>query len=532
MRISKNIKKIMVVVISGFALITFLVTRDNPTLEIDLADSLEPPLLTQENREISDVVNIPASPPNIVIIMADDLGWNDVSYHGSEIQTPNIDKLASGAVVLDRFYTHPTCSPTRASLMTGKSPVRLGVIAPLAKINPTGLPIEEVTLADRLKEKGYQTALVGKWHLGGLNEAYLPNARGFDYFFGNLMGGIGYWDHVHGGGHDLQRNGETVRSDEYITHLTTKEANNVIKSRDKDKPLFLFTSFNAPHIPNEAPEEVVAKYSYIEDENRRIHAAMVGEFDDAVGQIYATLEAEGMLENTLIWFMSDNGGLIPGPGIINILPNWVMEIQTERILGEKIDAPENFLDFARIQLTEGASDNSPLQGGKTSLWEGAMRVPSFVYWKGVLEPAKNDKMIAVQDVLPTLMELNGVNNLGEIDGRSVWSILSRNVDLEPNPVVTISGPGEPSLAVYYYPWKLVESPEGELSLFNVVVDPIENYELSGQFPNITSELSGYLNSFPRGKVVHVPFQETANDTDFFGGEEDRAPWTESVIKDN
>jgi len=106
------------------------------------------------------------------------------------------------------------------------------------------------------------------------------------------------------------------------------------------------------------------------------------------------------------------------------------------------------------------------------------------------------------------------------------------VDLEPNPVVTISGPGEPSLAVYYYPWKLVESPEGELSLFNVVVDPIENYELSGQFPNITSEISRYLNSFPRGKVVHVPFQETANDTDFFGGEEDRAPWTESVIKDN
>jgi len=114
----------MVVVISGFALITFLVTRDNPTLEIDMADRLEPPLLSQQNREKSDVVNIPASPPNIVIIMADDLGWNDVGYHGSEIQTPNIDKLASGAVVLDRFYTHPTCSPTRASLMTGRSTKR------------------------------------------------------------------------------------------------------------------------------------------------------------------------------------------------------------------------------------------------------------------------------------------------------------------------------------------------------------------------------------------------------------------------
>ncbi len=528
MKISKTMKMIAVVVICVMASAAFLVTKDAPTPRIDLADRLDPPLSTQQSREISAPAHMPTSPPNIVIIMADDLGWNDVGYHGSEIQTPNIDRLVAGGVELDRFYAHPTCSPTRASLLTGKSPVRLGVIAPLAKINPTGLPIEEVTLAERLKEKGYQTALVGKWHLGGRNVAYLPNARGFDYFFGNLMGGIGFWDHVHGGGYDLQRNGETVRSDEYITHLTAKEVKKVIETRDKNQPLFLFSSFNAPHLPNEAPEEMVAKYSHIEGENRRIHAAMVSEFDDAVGQIYATLESEDMLENTLIWFMSDNGGLIPKSPLINWLPNWALEKQTEKILGEEINASDKFLEFARIQLTQGASDNSPWQGGKTTLWEGAMRVPSFVYWKGVLKPAKNDQMIAMQDILPTLMALSGGENIGEIDGRSIWPALSGGETLAPNPVVTVSGPGEPSFAVYYYPWKLVQAPDSGLSLFNVELDPLENHELSNQFPNITSQLNEYLNNFPRGEVVHVPYQATANDTDFFGGEEDREPWAEAA----
>ena len=519
------------VLVAAIAAGAYVFTRNGPAPQLGAVDALE---IALDSVPAQDQVALPsdfANLPNIVIIMADDLGWNDVGYHGSEIRTPNIDRLAAEGVELNRFYAHPTCSPTRASLMTGKSPVRLGVLAPLAKINPTGLPIDETTLADRLRERGYQTALVGKWHLGGLDPAYLPNARGFDHFYGNLMGGIGFWDHVHGGGYDLQRNGETVRSDEYITHLTAAEATRVIEARDRDRPLFMWASFNAPHIPNEAPEEAIAEYNEIGNERRRIHAAMVSEFDDAVGSVVATLESEGMLENTVIWFMSDNGGLIPKSALINWLPDWAMEKVTEGVLGEEIDASPRFLEFARIQLTQGASDNSPMRDGKTSLWEGGMRVPSFVYWKDVLDPSSTDQMIAMQDVLPTLMALSGDVPGDQVDGRSVWPILTGEATLPPNPVVTVSGPGAPSYAVIVYPWKLVQAPDGEVRLYNVEADPTESYEFSLDYPNITRRLTDYLEGFPKGESVHVPYQATASDTDFFGGEEDRVPWAEAVMTD-
>lgn len=471
-------------------------------------------------------------PPNIIIIMADDLGWNDVSYHGSEIQTPNLDDLAKNGVMLNRFYTHPTCSPTRASLMTGKSPVRLGVLAPLSKLNPKGLPIEESTLPEQLGEQGYQTALVGKWHLGGRNPKYTPNARGFDYFYGNLMGGIGYWDHVHGGAHDLQRNGKVVRDKGYITHLTAKDAVNVIETRDKSRPLFLFVSFNAPHLPNEAPPETIAKYHSIEDERRRIHAAMVDEFDNAIGQLISSLKKENMLTNTLIWFMSDNGGLIPKSSLVKHLPDWTMEMITENVIGQDVEMNSRFLDFARIQLSMGGSDNSPLQDGKGSLWEGGIRVPSIVSWPGVLKPSRNEQMIAMQDVMPTLLSLvNKVGLSSEMDGRSVWSALTGDEILAPNPVVSVSGPGKPNYSVMVYPWKMVKAPNGDLKLFNVEADPTESVELSQDFPTITQQLVEYLDTFPRGENVALPFQTIVNDVDFFGGEENRKPWAEDIEDD-
>lgn len=168
----------------------YLFFQINSSVPANLINTLDKPLeLPKALNSLGTVPFETTTPPNIVIIMADDLGWNDVGYHGSDIHTPNLDMLAKNGVELNRFYAHPTCSPTRSSLMTGKSPVRLGVLAPLSKLNPKGLPIEEVTLAERLREQGYQTALVGKWHLGGRNAAYTPNSRGFDYFYGNLMGG-------------------------------------------------------------------------------------------------------------------------------------------------------------------------------------------------------------------------------------------------------------------------------------------------------------------------------------------------------
>ena len=140
--------------------------------------------------------------PNIIVILADDLGWRDVGFNGSEIKTPHLDKLASTGKRLTRFYAHPTCSPTRASLLTGQSALRLGVTRPYSKLNPNGLPLDRKLLPELLKQHGYQTALAGKWHLGPRKKAHLPNARGFDSFYAHLTGGVGYWDHVHGGHYD------------------------------------------------------------------------------------------------------------------------------------------------------------------------------------------------------------------------------------------------------------------------------------------------------------------------------------------
>ncbi|MDB3967144.1 sulfatase-like hydrolase/transferase, partial [Porticoccaceae bacterium] len=157
--------------------------------------------------------------PNIVVILADDLGWNDVGYHGSEISTPHIDRLAAEGVELDRFYAQPTCSPTRAALMTGKSPRKLGISRAIAKNQQLGLGLDERIMPQYLNQLGYQSLMVGKWHLGNYTPAYAPPARGFGHFYGFLSGGIGYWDHNHGGGHDWQRNGKTVREEGYATHL-------------------------------------------------------------------------------------------------------------------------------------------------------------------------------------------------------------------------------------------------------------------------------------------------------------------------
>jgi hypothetical protein len=262
--------------------------------------------------------------PNIVIILADDMGWNDVGYHGSEISTPHIDRLAAEGLELDRFYAQPACSPTRAALLTGKSSQALGIYSPLSKLNPTGLPLTEKLMPAYFRDAGYQTFLVGKWHLGFREPAYRPTARGFDHFYGHLTGGIGFWDHVHGGGLDWQRNGETVREEGYSTHLMAAEIDRLIAQRDPSKPMFLYAAFNAPHLPNEAPEETIAQYAHIDDPNRRVHAAMVSELDTAIGQLLATLDEQGMLENTLVlrlWFVGPGASKT---GLVDpcLLPCW------------------------------------------------------------------------------------------------------------------------------------------------------------------------------------------------------------------
>ncbi|MCH2187349.1 sulfatase-like hydrolase/transferase, partial [Myxococcota bacterium] len=308
---------------------------------------------------------VQAAPPNIVLMIADDLGWRDVGYHGSEIQTPQIDRIAESGIELDRFYVQPICSPTRASLMTGKASARLGIYRPLSKLDPGGLPLNERILPQVLRDAGYQSWMVGKWHLGHRQRAYFPQSRGFEHFYGNLTGGIGYWDHSHGGALDWQRNGVSLRESGYATQLIADEAVRLLETRDPQRPTFLLAAFNAPHLPNEAPSPAIDAHPDSFPPKRRIHAAMVSELDTAVGRILTALADQGMRDNTLVWFFSDNGGLSrsaapEGPArLMETLVDW---------LGEPL--PVEILEFGRVNLLDGASDNSPLRSGKGDIYEG------------------------------------------------------------------------------------------------------------------------------------------------------------------
>ena len=197
--------------------------------------------------------------PNIIIILTDDLGWGDVSYNGGPISTPNIDKLSNNGVQMNRFYSAPTCSPTRAALLTGINSLAVGVIRPID--NPTadryGLPLKYKIMPQFFKDAGYQTALSGKWHLGMFSDEYLPRNRGFDSTYGHLGGGIGYFDHAVAGRMDWHRNGEILYEDGYSTTLIADEAIRIIKNKSEDSPLFLYIAFNAPHTPIEAEENII-----------------------------------------------------------------------------------------------------------------------------------------------------------------------------------------------------------------------------------------------------------------------------------
>jgi arylsulfatase A-like enzyme len=460
--------------------------------------------------------------PNIVVILADDLGWNDLGYQGSEIRTPRLDALAAAGVRLDRFYAQPMCSPTRASMLTGNSAARLGITRALSKLVETGLPLDQQILPQYLKDMGYQTSLVGKWHLGFRQREYLPTSRGFDSFYGHLTGGIGYWDHVHGGGYDWARNDEVLREEGYATHLMANEAVRVIKGRNPDEPLFLYAAFSAPHLPNEAPEETIASYADIENPHRRVHAAMVTELDTGIGKIVDALEEQGMLDNTLIWFMSDNGGLNPSAAppaalsFVSTLDGWFGDTEI----------PWRFLEFVRVNSLQGGSDNQPLRSGKGTVYEGGVRVPSFLYWRGELEPQTVGEMITVQDVLPsilTMLQSDARNR--EFDGINRWQVLQDGQPGEVRDYVAVTLGGE---ALIQYPWKLIQFGPDEVELYNVEADPSEQNNLAEVTEHGTrrDEMIAALAAKPRGEQVGVPIWQVMWDMDFFGGDEDRPPWME------
>ena len=255
-----------------------------------------------------------APKPNILYLLADDLGWADVGFHGDEIKTPSLDKLAASGARLEQFYVQSVCSPTRGALPTGRYPMRLGlqvgVVRPWAQY---GLPLDERTLAQALKEAGYETAITGKWHLGHFQSAYLPTHRGFDHQYGHYNGAIDYFTHVRDGGLDWHRDDKVLREEGYSTHLIAREAVRIIENHDPSKPLFLYVPFNAVHAPFQVPDKYSAPYTGLKS-LRRTYAGMVAALDEAVGRIVDQIDKKGLRDNTLIIFHSDNGG--PAPGVV------------------------------------------------------------------------------------------------------------------------------------------------------------------------------------------------------------------------
>ena len=248
--------------------------------------------------------------PNIVYIVADDLGWKDVGFNGCpDIKTPNLDKLAENGVKFSQFYAQPMCTPTRAALMTGRYPFRYGCrrsSSPVRRV--TAWPPTNGSCRNALKDAGYTTAIIGKWHLGHADLKYWPKQRGFDYQYGAMIGELDYYTHSDAGVLDWFRNNKPVHEKGYTTQLIGNDAVKYINEQSADKPFYLYLTFNAPHTPYEAPQDYIDRYKNIEDPTRRIYAGMVTCMDDEIGRVVAALDKKGLRDNTLIVFQSDNGG--------------------------------------------------------------------------------------------------------------------------------------------------------------------------------------------------------------------------------
>lgn len=404
--------------------------------------------------------------PNIVFILADDLRWKDVGYHGSDIKTPNIDKLAQTGARLEQFYAQQICTPSRAALMTGRYPLRYGLqMAVIPSAGRYGLATDEWLLPQALKQAGYQTAIVGKWHLGHIDRKYWPSRRGFNYSYGPLIGEIDHFKHESHGVTDWFRNNKLVKEPGYDTQLFGADAVRLINAHDTKSPLFLNLAFTAPHTPYQAPQNYLDMYKGIADPLRRAYADQITAMDDQIGKVIDALEKRKMAYNTLIFFVSDNGGT-----------------RSSLFVGEaevKGDLPPN---------------NGPYRDGKGSVYEGGTRVVALANWPGRIKPGVVNGMMHVVDIYPTLTGLAGAQ-LGRnkpLDGVDVWPTISEG---KPSPRNEIVYNVEPyRAAVREGDWKLVWTTllPTKIELFDLSKDPSELTNLAEQNPDKVEELQARI----------------------------------------
>ncbi|QDV75828.1 arylsulfatase B [Botrimarina mediterranea] len=404
--------------------------------------------------------------PNIVVIVADDLGWNDVGYHGSPIRTPRLDALAREGVELDRFYVCPICTPTRAGLMTGRYPHRFGMRnTVMAPWRDYGIPADEACLPELLAAAGYERrACVGKWHLGHARRAHHPLSRGFTSFYGHYNGAIDYFTHLREGELDWHRGFESSRDEGYTTTLLADEAVRFIEASDGAAPFLLYLPFNAPHAPLQAEPDALEAYGFEEGQKRLPHrgeygrrgrgatkratfSAMVTALDTAIGRVLDSLEERGLADNTLVWVFSDNGG--------------------------------------EVQL---GGNNKPLRGAKHTVWEGGVRVPAIVRWPAKFEGGRRStELAAYVDVLPTLLAaaktddstshqpFDGVDLLPMLTGQAAAP--DRTIYLGQNAIVSQE-------------WKLKDG-----KLFDLTDDPNETTNIADEHPKVAAELCEALKRY-------------------------------------
>ncbi|KAH8379101.1 hypothetical protein KR009_003094 [Drosophila setifemur] len=379
--------------------------------------------------------------PNIIIIMADDMGFDDVSFRGSNnFLTPNIDALAYSGVILNNLYTAPMCTPSRAALLTGKYPINTGMQHyVIVNDQPWGLPLNETTMAEIFRGNGYHTSLLGKWHLGMSQRNYTPTERGFDYHLGYLGAYVDYYDQNYEQtskgyrGHDFRENLKPTHDqvDQYVTDVLSDAAVREIEdhgSNNKSQPLFLLLSHLAPHAANDAnpmqaPADELAKFDYIRNETHRYYAAMVSRLDKSVGLIIDALSRQEMLQNSVLLFLSDNGGPTQG------------------------------------QHATTAS-NYPLRGQKNSPWEGGLR-SSAAIWSTEFERLGSvwKQQIYIGDLLPTLAAAAGISPdpALHLDGLNLWSALKYGYESVEREIVHVidEDAAEPHLAYTRGKWKVI-----------------------------------------------------------------------------
>jgi arylsulfatase A-like enzyme len=402
-------------------------------------------------------------------MLSDDMGWGQPGFQGGKVvPTPNLDRLAKEGVSLTQFYVQPVCTPTRACFLTGRYAFRTGTVIRFTANDTAGMLLDERTLADALKEAGYFTAIVGKWHLGEWKKEHLPMQRGFDYQYGHYSASIDAFTHKRGEVLDWHRNEQPVIEQGYCTYLIANEVDRLLSKHDRSKPFFFYVPFHAVHAPHQAPAEMLKKYEHLGRRGKQ--RAQLASMDIAIGRILKSLDKNGQRANTLVIFFNDNGG---PSGVANL----------------------------------------PYRGVKCAYHEGGIRVACLWSWPGKFKGGMVvDELLHVVDMYPTLIKLAGASLKQKlpIDGRDIWPTLTQG---KPSPrkeiahglkVIRMGDWKYIAGDAKYYRWSADEA-----QLYNIKEDPYEKNNLIDKYPEkvkmMKEELAYYAKQArPAEKKSKIP----------------------------